>query len=97
MDEELLPHIKYRISIDFGKVEMATSNSSRTCDLFGPTVNLCAKINSLAEPNGIAIGGRFLYDSKIIPYIGKNVPVQIYWRIFNWDKTNIIYLFGRPS
>ena len=31
MDEELLPHIKYRISIDFGKVEMATSNSSRTC------------------------------------------------------------------
>lgn len=23
MDEELLPHIKYRISIDFGKVEMA--------------------------------------------------------------------------
>ncbi|MDW0198821.1 MAG: hypothetical protein WB501_04365 [Nitrososphaeraceae archaeon] len=78
MDEELLPHIKYRISIDFGKVEMATSNSSRTCDLFGPTVNLCAKINSLAEPNGIAIGGRFLYNSKIIPYIGKNVPVQIF-------------------
>lgn len=23
MDEELLPHIKYRISIDFGKVEIA--------------------------------------------------------------------------
>lgn len=67
MDEELLPHIKYRISIDFGKVEMATSNSSKTCDLFGATVNLCAKINSLAEPNGIAIGGDFYTILKSFP------------------------------
>lgn len=69
MDEELLPHIKYRISIDFGKVEMATSNSSKTCDLFGATVNLCAKINSLAEPNGIAIGGDFYTILKSFPIL----------------------------
>ncbi|MCD6036277.1 MAG: response regulator with CheY-like receiver, AAA-type ATPase, and DNA-binding domain, partial [Nitrososphaeraceae archaeon] len=26
-------------------------------DLFGSTMNICAKINSMAEPNGIVIGG----------------------------------------
>ncbi|MGB8574689.1 MAG: hypothetical protein WCD19_09585 [Nitrososphaeraceae archaeon] len=94
MDEELLPHIKYRISIDFGKVEMALLTLLEHATYLALTLIFMRKINSLAEPNGIAIGGRFLYDSKIIPYIGKNVPVQIYWRIFNWDKTSISYLFG---
>jgi len=72
MDEGLLPHIKYRISIDFGKVEMATSISSNTCDLFGSTVNLCAKINSMAEPNGIVIGGDFYTILKSFPILEKN-------------------------
>jgi|SRR5437867_7234776 len=40
MNIELLPNIKYRISIDYGKVEIAKSISSTTCDLFGPTVNI---------------------------------------------------------
>lgn len=71
MDEGLLPHIKYRISIDFGKVEMATSVTSKTCDLFGPTVNLCAKINSRAEPNGIVIGGDFYTILKSFPILEK--------------------------
>jgi class 3 adenylate cyclase len=26
-------------------------------DLFGPTVNICAKINSIATPNSMVIGG----------------------------------------
>lgn len=90
MDEELLPHIKYRISIDFGKVEMALLALLEQCDLFGPTVNLCAKINSLAEPNGIAIGGRFLYNSKIIPYIGKNISNMIFRNRLNC--MNIIFV-----
>src|ERR671915_20386 len=52
-----LPSVSYRISADYGKVEVATSTSSKGEDLFGSTMNICAKINSMAEPNGIVIGG----------------------------------------
>jgi two-component system, OmpR family, response regulator ChvI len=52
----LLP-VSYRISADYGRVEVATSTSSRTEDLFGSPMNICAKINSMAEPNGMVIGG----------------------------------------
>jgi CheY-like chemotaxis protein len=38
-------------------VEVATSTSSKSEDLFGSTMNICAKINSIAKPNGIVIGG----------------------------------------
>src|SRR5918911_410693 len=55
-DNDGLPDLSYRISADYGRVEVATSLTSATEDLFGPTVNLCAKINSKAEPNGMVIG-----------------------------------------
>src|ERR671923_1284493 len=58
LHSENLPSISYRISADYGKVEVATSTSSKGReDLFGSTMNICAKINSMAEPNGIVIGG----------------------------------------
>ena len=53
---ENLPSVSYRISADYGKVEVATSTSSKSEDLFGSTMNICAKINSMAEPNGIVMG-----------------------------------------
>jgi two-component system, OmpR family, response regulator ChvI len=55
-EEEGLPPLSYRISADYGRVEIAKSLTSTREDLFGPTVNLCAKINSKAEPNGMVIG-----------------------------------------
>jgi two-component system, OmpR family, response regulator ChvI len=57
LDAQNLPPVSYRISADYGRVEVATSTSSRTEDLFGSPMNICAKINSMAEPNGIVIGG----------------------------------------
>ena len=57
LEAEALPPVNYRISADYGRVEVATTVTSGTKDLFGPTVNMCAKINSQAEPNGIVIGG----------------------------------------
>jgi class 3 adenylate cyclase/ActR/RegA family two-component response regulator len=59
--EEALPLLSYRISADYGNVEVARSNSSLSDDLFGQTMNTCAKINSLAPPNGLVIGNG-LYD-----------------------------------
>src|SRR5215210_7356408 len=53
---EKLPPIQYRISVDYGEVSVARSASSRNEDLFGSAMNICAKINSKARPNGLVIG-----------------------------------------
>ena len=62
--EEALPNLSYRISADYGRVEVAKSLTSTSEDLFGPTVNLCAKINSKAEPNGMVIGNNLYQVTK---------------------------------
>ena len=36
---------------------MADSSASNTKDIFGSTVNYCTKINRIANPNQIVIGG----------------------------------------
>lgn len=54
---EGLPPINYRVSADYGNVEIAKPKTSSEYDLIGPTMNLCSKINSLAKPNGLVIGG----------------------------------------
>jgi two-component system, OmpR family, response regulator ChvI len=51
------PSVTYKISADYGKVEVAKSMTSIEEDLFGPTMNLCAKINSKAPANHMVIGG----------------------------------------
>ena len=61
IQEEGLPPLNYRISADYGRVEIAKSMTSTNDDLFGPTVSLCAKINSMAPINGMVIG-RDLYQ-----------------------------------
>jgi class 3 adenylate cyclase/ActR/RegA family two-component response regulator len=57
LKQEGLLSISYRISADYGAVEVAKSITSQNYDFFGSTVNLCAKINSKAPPNGMVIGG----------------------------------------
>src|SRR5205807_2361207 len=56
LHEEELPSLSYRISADYGRVEVARSATSQSDDLFGPIMNMCSKINSKALPNGVAIG-----------------------------------------
>jgi class 3 adenylate cyclase len=56
MLSERLPPIQYRISADYGEVSIAKSISSQSEDLFGSAMNICAKINSKAQPNGFVIG-----------------------------------------
>ena len=57
MYEEGLPFIDYRISADYGRVGIVSSAISQNDDLFGPTMNICSKINSKALPNQMVIGG----------------------------------------
>jgi CheY-like chemotaxis protein len=56
LDQDNLPHIDYRISMDYGLTEIALSANNNEVDLFGLVVNVCAKMNRLSEKNGIVIG-----------------------------------------
>src|SRR5918994_2010928 len=55
-----LPPFSYRISIDYGVLDLALVGDYSQLDLFGSTINLCSKINSsLSVPNEIVIGDNF--------------------------------------
>ena len=54
--KQKIPKIQYRISLDYGPLMIANYTTSSCKDIFGPTVNLCAKLNHFAKPNGVAIG-----------------------------------------
>jgi CheY-like chemotaxis protein len=69
MHSENLPPVSYRISADYGRVEVASSSSSKSEDLFGSILNICAKINSMAKPNGIVIGGDLYQIVKSFSFI----------------------------
>ena len=72
LHSENLPSVSYRISADYGRVEVASSTSSKGDDLFGCTMNICAKINSMAEANGIVIGGDLYQIIKSFSFIKNN-------------------------
>lgn len=56
MQEEGLPACDYKISANYGSVRVAKIATSAIDDIFGSTVNKCAKINRFAPPNGLVIG-----------------------------------------
>ncbi len=63
---EGLPSVDYKISATFGSVRMANTSTSDVSDIFGSTVNRCAKINGLAPKNGLIIGESFYNAVKSI-------------------------------
>lgn len=66
LKNERLPKMNYRISLDYGKVVIMNSNNSSTPDLIGPPVNMCTKINHIADTNEIVIGGDLYQNVKHI-------------------------------
>jgi class 3 adenylate cyclase len=72
LKEKKLPGLSYRISADYGKVEVAKSLTSTSEDLFGPTVNLCSKINSRACPNQMVVGNNLYKITKAAFSINEN-------------------------
>ena len=59
--------ISYRISADYGSCCIAKSAASQSFDLFGPTINMCAKINSKAPSNGMIIGNNLYQVLRSFP------------------------------
>jgi two-component system response regulator ChvI len=77
LHKELLPDISYRISADYGKLEVAMSGEiSNSYDLFGPTINFCAKMNRRAPPNGIAIGADMWRIINSFPRLARRYHFQ---------------------
>jgi len=105
LHEEGLPSLSYRISTDYGRVEVARSATSQSDDLFGPTMNMCSKINSKATPNGVAIGPNSVYcygESDLIDFLndipGKHrsvydvISVEIWHLVINEDTKGCEHL-----
>jgi CheY-like chemotaxis protein len=70
--QHLLP-FNYRISMDYGIVDLALFGDYSQIDLFGSALNLCSKINaSLSIPNQLIIGKNFYKILKSFSYIMDN-------------------------
>jgi CheY-like chemotaxis protein len=81
MNKELLkknnlPSVEnYKISLDYGVVDLALAGDNYQLDIFGSAVNLCSKINSspsLSAHNEILIGNNFYRILKSFPNILNN-------------------------
>ena len=64
LKKEKLPILDYRISATYGIVRIAKTSTSSVNDIFGSTVNRCAKINRSAPANGLIIGHDFYNNAK---------------------------------
>jgi class 3 adenylate cyclase len=68
LSEQDLPSFNYRITIDYGVLDLALVGDYSQIDLFGTTINLCSKINNTSSiPNEIIIGDNFYRILKSFP------------------------------
>jgi class 3 adenylate cyclase len=106
MLSEKLPPIQYRISADYGEVSVARSASSQSEDLFGSAMNICAKINSKAKPNGLVIGESLfeivkeLDEYVFVPSSERFIGVKGEYGVYHVDqkeKRSVINPFERRA
>lgn len=106
MLSEKLPPIQYRISAYYGEVSVARSASSQSEDLFGSAMNISAKINSKAKPNGLVIG-ETIYDIVkgldeyiFVPSSERLIGVKCEYGVYHVDqkgKRSVINPFDRRA
>lgn len=74
LEKQNLPIFNYRISSTYGIVRIAKTSISSVNDIFGNTVNRCAKINRTAPANRLVVGEEFYDSAKIFDeYIFKKI------------------------
>jgi two-component system, OmpR family, response regulator ChvI len=84
---DLLP-LSYRISADYGPVEIAKSSTLQNDDLFGRTMNLCSKINSKAPSNGMVIGHNLCELVRTLDGYDFNAVGEF---LLGWSEHYVIY------
>jgi CheY-like chemotaxis protein len=73
LSKQHLPPFSYKISMDFGVLDLALVGDYSQIDLFGSTVNRCSKINSsLSIANQLIIGDNFYRILKSFSNIANN-------------------------
>ena len=74
LSKQQLPPFNYRISLDYGVLDLALVGDYSQIDLFGTTINLCSKINSTSSsiPNEIIIGDNFYRILNSFPILLNN-------------------------
>ncbi len=90
LSKQYLPPFNYRISMDYGILDLALVGDYSQIDLFGSTVNLCSKINSssLSVANQIIIGDNFYRILKSFSNINNN------YNFINNDECKITKTIG---
>ena len=89
---EKLPSLDYRVSADYGRTSLAKSSVSVDLDIFGPPVNMVAKINHMAAPNTVVIGDdlhrivKELYDYKFVELMGYSVGFKYQYTIYSVSR-----------
>lgn len=91
-----LSPVNYRISANYGKVELAISLNSHNVDLFGPPVNVCSKINRFATSNQMIIHQDLLQVIKETPAF-REYNFRIIERVNDYDSSNPRSLFPAYS
>jgi len=90
--KESLPSVSYRISADYGTVMLAKSVTSSSDDIFGPTVNICSKINRKAKPNSMVIGNdlyevvKHLKDYSFKPIAEQSIGLKFQYPVYSMTQ-----------
>ena len=95
MSECGLPPVSYRVSSDYGRLTIAKSSGSICEDIFGPTVNTCAKINGIALPNSSVVGGdlyqiaRRFKEFDFHSLVGFSVGVRLDYPVYSLCRKDV--------
>ncbi|MGI9565659.1 MAG: adenylate/guanylate cyclase domain-containing protein [Nitrosopumilus sp.] len=87
-----LPDVDYRVSADYGNVFLIKTNNPDSFDMIGTPVNMCTKINPLAEANSVVIGGD-LYT--IVKHLDDYVFSEIKGYSLGFKHSYPIYVLNR--
>jgi class 3 adenylate cyclase/ActR/RegA family two-component response regulator len=92
--EENLPSLSYRISADYGRMEPIETQTSPTLDWIGPSMNMVAKMNRLAQTNMMVVGGdlhqilsKFSFQEYLTELAGElNIGIKQKYPIYSVTK-----------
>ena len=109
LSKQQLPPFNYRISIDYGVLDLALVGEYSQIDLFGTTINLCSKINTSSSsiPNQIIIGDNFyrilksfsgmLNNYDFINHINYQITEDNRYSLYKIKRKNIFGLNNKNS
>jgi class 3 adenylate cyclase/CheY-like chemotaxis protein len=108
LSKQQLPPFNYRISIDYGVLDLALVGDFSQIDLFGTTINLCSKINTSSSiPNEIIIGDNFyrilksfsgmLNNYDFINHINYQITENNRYPLYKIKRKNIFGLNNKNS